>query len=171
MEGALRLLLLLALLLDGARAAHAVAGAAVLVAGTNAASSAGTITGTGTNYGDDYNSKVPAVVVKPNLAATEVVLFCRRDLRPGAPCCDAVVSYVDAAGICRVSTEPQFILASLNASRILALYAASGGRHLVVAAACQGKDLFGFVCLIVRFVFLFQIVFASWIRQEQGSSC
>ncbi|KAK3146423.1 hypothetical protein QOZ80_3BG0265860 [Eleusine coracana subsp. coracana] len=80
----------------------------------------------------------------PNLAAL-VALFCRRGLHPGAPCCDPVISYVDLAGICRVTREPPLILARINASLLLELYASCGRQRTIVTAACQGASPLGVI--------------------------
>ncbi|KAK3144701.1 hypothetical protein QOZ80_4AG0316560 [Eleusine coracana subsp. coracana] len=83
---------------------------------------------------------------EPTNLATQIALFCAPDM-PTAPCCEPVVASVDLGGgvpcLCRVAAQPQLILARLNATHLLSLYAAcgglrTGGAH--IAAACQGPS-------------------------------
>lgn len=144
-------LLLALLLLAGARAEEEATFAGATHDMVSTAATAGTtITGTRTNC-----EVVPAVAVKANVAATEVVLLCRHGLRPGAPCCSAVVSYVDVAGMCRISNEPQFILTRINASRVLALYAACQGNVGILFLVCFNLDrnVLVFVTSLVASIF------------------
>jgi hypothetical protein len=112
---------------------------------------------------------------EPTNLATQIALFCAPNM-PTAPCCEPVVASVDLGGgvpcLCRVASQPQLILARLNASHLLALYTAcgglrTGGAHL--AAACQGNLHLARLSLslsLVRFQLLFGefLVFRVFVR-------
>ena len=83
-------------------------------------------------------------VCDPSIIATQIALFCMPDM-PTAPCCEPIIASVDLGGgipcLCRVAAQPQLVLARLNATHLLALYASCGGQHTGgahLAAACQG---------------------------------
>ncbi|NP_001140747.1 hypothetical protein Zm00014a_022257 [Zea mays] len=85
-------------------------------------------------------------VCDPSIIATQIALFCMPDM-PTAPCCEPIIASVDLGGgvpcLCRVAAQPQLVLARLNATHLLALYASCGGQHTVgahLAAACQGPS-------------------------------
>jgi hypothetical protein len=85
-------------------------------------------------------------VCDPSIIATQIALFCMPDM-PTAPCCEPIIASVDLGGgvpcLCRVAAQPQLVLARLNATHLLALYASCGGQHTVgahLAAACQGTS-------------------------------
>ncbi|EES12221.1 hypothetical protein BDA96_06G098800 [Sorghum bicolor] len=85
-------------------------------------------------------------VCDPSIIATQIALFCMPDM-PTAPCCEPIIASVDLGGgipcLCRVAAQPQLVLARLNATHLLALYASCGGQHTGgahLAAACQGPS-------------------------------
>ena len=85
-------------------------------------------------------------VCNPSIIATQIALFCMPDM-PTAPCCEPIIASVDLGGgipcLCRVAAQPQLVLARLNATHLLALYASCGGQHTGgahLAAACQGTS-------------------------------
>uniref|UniRef100_A0A804RLG3 Bifunctional inhibitor/plant lipid transfer protein/seed storage helical domain-containing protein n=2 Tax=Zea mays TaxID=4577 RepID=A0A804RLG3_MAIZE len=82
-------------------------------------------------------------VCEPSIIATQIALFCMPDM-PTAPCCEPIIASIDLGGgvpcLCRVAAQPQLVLARLNATHHLALYASCGGQHTMgahLAAACQ----------------------------------